>query len=79
MKAKRADTAPEVARSALRAIFQERDSWERYTDEYDETMLRYTRLLFWASAILLLLGIAAFSFSPYAAVLWWTIMRRRDM
>jgi hypothetical protein len=55
---------PNVARSALRAIFEERDSWEHYTDEYDETMRDYTRKLFLTSAVTLLLAVSAFHFSP---------------
>jgi hypothetical protein len=55
---------PYVARSALRAIFEERDSWENYTDEYDDTMRDYTRKLFLTSAFTLLLAVIAFHFSP---------------
>ena len=64
-KLKRADTDPDVARGALRAIFEQHNSWDHYVDEYDEKMLRYTLWMFWASALLLLLSIAVFSFSSY--------------
>ena len=35
-----------VARSALRAVFDEYDSWAKYTDDYDEKMESCTRRLF---------------------------------
>jgi hypothetical protein len=33
----------EAARSALRAIYEERDSWNGYTNEYEDEMRRFTR------------------------------------
>src|SRR5712691_1404901 len=44
------DTA--TARSALRAIFEEFDSWSRYFDDYHESMWRYTRWIFVAIGVL---------------------------
>jgi hypothetical protein len=33
----------EAARSALRAIYEERDSWNGYTNEYEDEVRRFTR------------------------------------
>jgi hypothetical protein len=54
---------PEGARGALHALFQERDSWESYTDEYEDTMRWYTYWLFGAALILPPLAVAAFHFA----------------
>jgi hypothetical protein len=59
-----ADADIDAARGALRTIFQERDSWESYTDEYEETMRGYTLWLFLATIILPPLAIFAFRFPP---------------
>jgi hypothetical protein len=59
---KRADTDPLAARGALRAILHECDSWESYTEKYEETMYRISRRLFGATTILLLLAILSFHF-----------------
>jgi hypothetical protein len=58
-----ADTKPDKARSALRAVFQEYDSWANYTDDYEETLKKFTRGL--AAATLATLLLAS------AIVLWW--------
>ena len=67
-KLENAATNPEDARGALHALFAERDSWGDYTDEYEDRMQRYTRRLFTATMVLLLLAIIAphlaFRFSP---------------
>jgi hypothetical protein len=42
-KLEKGDTDPEAARSALRALLEEYDSWASYTDDYEETMQRFTR------------------------------------
>lgn len=49
------------ARSALRQIFEESDSWSRYTYEYEKQMKRYTRWLFLTTLVLLVLAIVAFT------------------
>ena len=41
-----AGAEPHAARSALRAIFEEYDSWYSYTDDYDDKMKTYTQWLF---------------------------------
>ncbi len=41
-KLEKADTNPEAARSALRALFEESDSWADYTEDYENTMRGYT-------------------------------------
>ncbi|HUY15662.1 MAG TPA: hypothetical protein VMX16_18835 [Terriglobia bacterium] len=56
----KAGTDDAAARSALRTIFEEQDSWRRYTDDYEETMHRFTVLLFVATIILPLLAVLAF-------------------
>jgi hypothetical protein len=58
------DQDTDTARSALRALFQERDSWESRTNEYEMTMARYVGWLFGATIVLFLLAILAFHFPP---------------
>ncbi|MFZ4761467.1 MAG: hypothetical protein ACOYK8_01445 [Alphaproteobacteria bacterium] len=48
---------PKVARSALRSIYEEYDSWNDYTDHYEDTMSECTFWLFFA--IVGLLGAAS--------------------
>jgi hypothetical protein len=60
---KLADTDAESARSALRALFEEKDSWADYTNDYEDTMRGYTRWLFGAAIILPLLAVFAFHFA----------------
>jgi len=60
----RSDKNPEVARCALRAIFQEKDSWDEYTSSYEDDMRDYTRWLFVVTILLLLLALVALHFSP---------------
>src|SRR5215813_12753168 len=59
-KLKNADRDPVAARSALRALFEEQDSWNNYTTDYAETMGRLTRWLFIATIVLVPLSILAF-------------------
>ena len=58
-----AETTPDAARSALRVLFQERDDWSDYADDYEDTMQGYTRWLFGASIILPALAAIAFNFA----------------
>lgn len=51
-----------VARGALRAVYEEFDSWSRYVDAYNETMQHSAWVLLGATAVLLLLGILTLSF-----------------
>jgi hypothetical protein len=53
------------ARSALYHLFAERDSWSDYTEEYEERMRSYTRLLFWTTISLLLAAVFALHFAPH--------------
>ena len=53
------------ARSALYHLFAERDSWSDYTEEYEERMRSYTRLLFWTTISLLLAAVFALYFAPH--------------
>lgn len=63
---KLADAAkdPDAARSALRALFDEQDSWSSHTDDYEETMKKYAWRLFFATIILTLGAIIALRFPP---------------
>jgi hypothetical protein len=62
-KLQNADTNPEAARGALRALFVERDSWADYTDDYEDAMQGYTRWLFGATIALSSLAVIAFHFA----------------
>ncbi len=44
----------DTARSALRAIFNENNSWANYTDDYEDEMAKYTRWLVVATVVLLI-------------------------
>ena len=46
-KLKDTDGNPAPARSALRALFEERNAWEEYSDDYEDTMGHWARKLFW--------------------------------
>jgi hypothetical protein len=46
-KLKDTDGNPAAARSALRALFEERNAWDEYSDDYEDTMGRWARKLFW--------------------------------
>ncbi len=54
----------EAARSALRTIFGEYDSWSSYTEEYERTMRRYTMILFVATISLPVLAVITFHWGP---------------
>jgi len=54
---------PEAARSALRSIFEEVDSWRDYTFDYEDKMDRYAKRLFWLTVGSIVLGLVAFHFS----------------
>jgi len=51
-----------VARGALRAVYEEFDSWSRYADDYKQATQRSTWVLVGATGLLLLLGILMLSF-----------------
>lgn len=62
---KKADKDLEAARGALRAIFEEQDSWRRYTSDYEDEMLRFTR--WWLSVptmILIVMAVLALRYFP---------------
>lgn len=63
-KLDKSDTAPDLARSALRAIFEERDSWSRYTEDYEETMRHFTYWLLGGTVVLPILAVFAFRHPP---------------
>jgi hypothetical protein len=54
---------PQDAQGELRALFEERDSWSDYTDDYEDTMQGYTRWLFCATIGLPSLAVIAFHFA----------------
>jgi hypothetical protein len=62
-KLEKADTNPLEARGALYHLFQERDAWADYRDDYEDTMQNYTWKLFGATIILPALAIIAFHFA----------------
>jgi len=53
---------PSSARSALRAIFEECDSWLSYTDDYEEEMQKLTRRLFISTIVMLPMSLLLFNF-----------------
>jgi hypothetical protein len=59
-KLEKAEAQPELARGALRALFEEYDSWASYTDDYEVTMQRCTRWLFGATIALPILALVTF-------------------
>ena len=62
---KLASADPLIARKALYAIFTERDSWDDYIDEYEETAHSYTRGLFAAIIALPLIATLALRFASW--------------
>jgi hypothetical protein len=63
-KLSEAATEPEAARSALRTLFDEQDSWSSYSDDYEEAMEKYAFWLFMATLVLTLSAIFALRFPP---------------
>src|SRR3989442_308068 len=61
-------TDPDVARGALRTIFEESDSWSDYVEDYSRTMFRSTIALL--AAIAVLSSLAILSFHWPSGVLW---------
>jgi hypothetical protein len=61
-KLKESDKDLNSARSALRALFEERDSWSSYTDDYERKMKVYTYWLFGATILLTLMALVALHF-----------------
>lgn len=53
---------PDTARGALRAIFGENNSWANYTDDYEDSMSKYTLWLVVATSILLVAVSVLFHF-----------------
>jgi hypothetical protein len=51
-----------ISRGALRAVFEEFDSWSEYVDDYEETMESRAHLLLWLVVGLLLGGLIAIHF-----------------
>ena len=57
-----------VTRGALRAIFEEFDSWSAYIEDYEEVMQRSAKILLWVIGGLSLLAILALHFPKIALV-----------
>jgi len=53
---------PDTARGALRAIFTENNSWATYTDDYEDSMGKYTLWLVGATTLLLIAVSVLFHF-----------------
>jgi hypothetical protein len=61
---KEADTRPPLdARTALRAVFEEHDSWAEYTDDYEDTMTAFAGWLFPVAIVLPFLAVISLYFS----------------
>jgi hypothetical protein len=58
---------PGTSRSALRAIFEEHDSWDRYTSYHEEKMQFYSWVLFGAIVVLTIASFVCFRY-PLNAV-----------
>jgi hypothetical protein len=56
------DSDAAVARGALRAVFQENNSWATYTNDYEEEMKKHTLHLVGATVALLILASVGFYF-----------------
>jgi hypothetical protein len=61
-KFENAATDPASARSALRLLFEERDAWADYVDDYEDTLRPWARWLFAATVLLPLAAALAFHF-----------------
>jgi len=59
-----AAATPQLARGALRAIFEESDTWNRYTNEYEKEMRKLTYILACAMAGVLVAAFFAIRFPP---------------
>jgi hypothetical protein len=62
-KLTKAKTSPGDARGALRALFEEKDSWEEYAEEYEDQMTFYAWILSPSAIILPGLAFIAFHFA----------------
>ncbi len=58
------DKTPAIGRSALRDIFEQEDSWRKYTSEYEDEMRSLTWWLFGATISLLVSAIIVLHFFP---------------
>lgn len=58
----------ESARASLRAIFAEYDSWSRYTDDYEDTMKKYTLWLGCFTLILPIIAATIYMWQPHLAI-----------
>jgi hypothetical protein len=59
-KLERAKDQEATARGALRAIFEENDSWARYTNHYEHKMRSFSRILFWSIVVLIPAALVSF-------------------
>jgi hypothetical protein len=62
-KLENAETDPGMARGALYHLFQERDAWDDYKDDYEDVMQGYTWKLFVATIALPFGAVLAFHFA----------------
>jgi hypothetical protein len=68
-KVERADDEPEDGRRALFALFNERDEWGEYRDDYEDAMRIRAKRLFRAIMFLPILAVATFCLAFYFAFL----------
>jgi hypothetical protein len=59
----KANGNPDGARSALHALFRERDDWDEYRNDYEDEMRGNARCLFWATMVLPPIAVIAFYFA----------------
>jgi hypothetical protein len=60
-----ASSNPASARSALRSLFEERNEWDDYADDYEDTMWSLARILFWSMVVLLPMATLSFHFAVW--------------
>jgi len=62
-KMKDAESNPAAARSALHSLFREHNAWDRYADDYEDTMKRLAWILFLATVVLAFITTLSFHFA----------------
>jgi hypothetical protein len=67
-KLREAGTNPRPARSALRKIYDEKNSWSGYTTEYEETMRKYAKVLFYVAVATIIFSFLSLHFQIWRIV-----------
>jgi hypothetical protein len=66
--------SPAEARAALHHLFSERDSWDDYTNDYEDTMRSYTRVLFMLTVGLPVLSAFCFRYAFHSHFRWLLVL-----